>query len=917
MGSISTGVGVVSGIDYAQIITQLIALSSRPIQGLDARITAATNQQTALYSITGYLQAIQNLSKAFTDANAFAVRQAATSNRDVLRATAQPGAAVGTYALTVARLVQSHQVVSNGFADDRTTPVGAGVLRFETVQGGLRTDTPLSLLNAQRGVDRGAIRLTDRSGASAVIDLSDCVTVTDVLDRINASTAVDVAATVTGGRLVLTDQTGAANANLSVANVAGGRTATDLGLAQSVAADRLVGADLVALTPDTALARLNDGNGVRIAFGFDDFRISLRDGATIDVSLTNAKTLNDVLLAINTDAENNGSLLARLGADGVSLELVDASVGDGALSVSALNGSSAAADLGLLATAAPGADTLAGDRLVAGLNTVLLRSLAGGAGLVLGQLRLVDRQGAESIVDLAGAQTVQDVIDLINAPEVAAHITAEVNAAGNGLRIIDHTGAQTAPLIVTNYGSSTTATALGLDTTAGGVAAARVEGADLERRYVSEATLLADLNGGQGIVRGKFTITDSNGKAATVDLTQGTETTVGDVLREINSRGLDVIASINATGDGLLLTDVGGGTGRLAVAEVAGGTTAASLGLRGQAAEGQTTIDGSFEIAIQVEAGDTLQTLAAKLNASRAPVTASILSDGTPGAAYRLSLTSRFAGAAGRLLIDPGATGLTTTTLVEGRDATLVVGRSGTGNRPLLITSRSNTLTGVLPNVTLDLVSVSATPVTVSVSSDGDALVKKVSAWVEAVNAALKGIDRLTAYDAETQSTGVLQGDPTAARARAKLTSLVTGRFTGVAGAYAALRDVGISINEKGLLVLDEGRLRTALATNAADVATLFGSAQRGVGAVFDAAMHDYTSPNPGLIENRVKSLSTRIDLLTRQKAQYQVRVDAEQRRLELEFTNLELALSRLKAQQSALAMFGSSSLFSLSASIR
>ena len=70
----------------------------------------------------------------------------------------------------------------------------------------------------------------------------------------------------------------------------------------------------------------------------------------------------------------------------------------------------------------------------------------------------------------------------------------------------------------------------------------------------------------------------------TFTIAQGNETTIGDVLQEINSRGLAVTATINATGDGILLTDTGGGPDLLTVAEVDNGTIAAGLGILGSAA---------------------------------------------------------------------------------------------------------------------------------------------------------------------------------------------------------------------------------------------------------------------------------------------------------------------------------------------
>ena len=150
--------------------------------------------------------------------------------------------------------------------------------------------------------------------------------------------------------------------------------------------------------------------------------------------------------------------------------------------------------------------------------------------------------------------------------------------------------------------------------------------------------------------------------SATVDLTQGNEIRLQDVIAEINSKGIGVTASINTTGDGLLLTDAAGGTQKLKVDNVEG-TTASDLNIKGTATA--TTIDGSFEKTITVNATDTLQTLQTKINDLNWGVTASIINDGSSIAPYRLSLNAKNSGRDGRVVFDAGATTLDTRTLVE------------------------------------------------------------------------------------------------------------------------------------------------------------------------------------------------------------------------------------------------------------
>jgi len=97
-------------------------------------------------------------------------------------------------------------------------------------------------------------------------------------------------------------------------------------------------------------------------------------------------------------------------------------------------------------------------------------------------------------------------------------------------------------------------------------------------------TELAELNGGDGVRRGKIEITDRDGNSAEVDLSRAG--TVNEVLEAINdAAGVSVRASVV---DGAIrLTDESGGSGTLSVQGVNGSFTAQDLGLN-VAASGDT-----------------------------------------------------------------------------------------------------------------------------------------------------------------------------------------------------------------------------------------------------------------------------------------------------------------------------------------
>ena len=251
-----------------------------------------------------------------------------------------------------------------------------------------------------------------------------------VVQKINGATGISVQATFGSEGLILTDKTGLGSNNFSVQDLNGGFAAQDLGIAQNVAANAITGSDINFIKDTTSLSILNNGTGVRTAGGSPDFRVTVGDGSSVDVSVSSAKTIGDVVAALNTAGA--GKFTASL-ADpkGSAIQLTDTSGGGGSFTVAALNNSQAAHDLGIEQTGSAGSMT--GGDLLPALNTVQtagvltielgggdltsqtdLASLNGGDGVRRGLFRITDRSGASSVIDISSAVTLDDVIKKIN-----------------------------------------------------------------------------------------------------------------------------------------------------------------------------------------------------------------------------------------------------------------------------------------------------------------------------------------------------------------------------------------------------------------------------------------------------------------------------------------------------------------------
>ncbi len=893
MGRISSGVGLVSGLNYQQLADSLIAVDKVPVDQLTKQVNTLKQRQVAFTSISASLLSMSFSVSQFGQSRVLQARQASTSDDSLLRATADSTAVPGSYNFRPVRQAQAQRFTSAGFADFNTAPVGAGTITIK--QGGFVTsDTSLDLLNGGAGVVRGKIRLTDRSGVSAVVDLSAARTVGDVLKAINDNGVASITASTVGDALVLTDHTGQTTANLAVQEIGAGTTAAGLGLLGSVASATKTGSDVLRLSGDAKLADLNDGLGVRRHGTQDDLRITLKSGATIDVNLGSAKTIQDVLTAINGDSQNVGTLTATLAGDGDKIVLTDTTGGGGTLNVAALNGSQAARDLGIVGNEQAGG-VLTGGRLLAGLNSVLLKNLRGGQGVATpGQVQLTDRSGATATIDLTNAHSLGDVVAAINAAGLG--LTAAVNGQGHGLTITDTTGASASNLIVADVGGGTTAADLQI---AGSVGLPAIRSGDLHQTFVNENTLLSRLNGGAGIGSGLVKITDKAGKSAVLNVAGTSFKTVGDVLSAVNAAAVDVTATINATGDGILLTDTSGGTGSLAVEDQNGGKVAANLNIKKTSA---TAIDGALKYEIELDADDTLTDVVVKLSTAGAPLTASVFNTGGP-AGFRLLLGAKKSGEVGRLLVDSGTTGLNFTQSQEAQDAVLQL--SGTGATPVLFASGTNAFEGIVTGLSLEVRGTSTTNVNVTVGENGDALVEALSSFVDGFNKVADVLRKQTAYDTTTNTKSTLQGDRTANQLQEMLFDLIGRQYGPSGNAIRNFAQLGIRA-KGGQLSFDEAVLRDQMAKNPDAVQSFFDAADVGAAAVVKKAVNNFGDARTGVLFRRIESLDsqttgmqTRIDVMSKS-------LENRRTRLMNQFLTLEKTLAQLQSQQNSLGSLAS-----------
>lgn len=196
-----------------------------------------------------------------------------------------------------------------------------------------------------------------------------------------------------------------------------------------------------------------------------------------------------------------------------------------------------------------------------------------GRGITPGMIEITETAVATFTVDLSQADTVGDVVDLINqaAADAGSSVTANINPGGDGIELTT-----AGPTIeVADTGQGTTARDLGILTSG---AVATVPGGDIQAR-VTLLTRLGDLGGvNLADLAAGFTI-DNGSRSATIDTgSLAGSDTVQDLLNLINSADVYVLARVNENGTGIDVVNQLSGP-RMTLSEN-GGTTAEALGVR-------------------------------------------------------------------------------------------------------------------------------------------------------------------------------------------------------------------------------------------------------------------------------------------------------------------------------------------------
>ncbi len=209
------------------------------------------------------------------------------------------------------------------------------------------------------------------------------------------------------------------------------------------------------------------------------------------------------------------------------------------------------------------------------------------------------------------------------------------------------------------------------------------------------------------------------------------------------------------------------------------------------------------------------------------------------------------------------------------------------------VTSDSNTISGVIQGVTLNLKD--ATPgelETLTVSRDTGATRSRVEGFVESYNALNQVMNQLSAYDPETGRAGALQGDSALRTVENQIRRTMTDSVNGLE--LSTLSEIGITTNrDTGGLQLDDVQLDEALSQSNTAISELFAS-DNGIANQLDTLLERYTRAD-GILDNRTGSLQSRLDGITEDREQLGRRLEQIEARYRSQFAALDSLVGELQ----------------------
>lgn len=176
--SISSSVGLISGLPIDDLIATYLLASQKKISSLQSRQSGFQAAQASVIDINNALLNLRRAAETLSDRETYRATSAFASDDSAFAATSSAGASLGSHSIEILQLASAHRIGAQGYADTDTTAVASadGFFSFKVGTSGVAksiavnaTTTLADLRNAINQLDAGvtASIINDGSGTNA------------------------------------------------------------------------------------------------------------------------------------------------------------------------------------------------------------------------------------------------------------------------------------------------------------------------------------------------------------------------------------------------------------------------------------------------------------------------------------------------------------------------------------------------------------------------------------------------------------------------------------------------------------------------------------------------------------------------------------------------------------------------------
>ena len=306
----------------------------------------------------------------------------------------------------------------------------------------------------------------------------------------------------------------------------------------------------------------------------------------------------------------------------------------------------------------------------------------------------------------------------------------------------------------------------------------------------------------------------------------------------------------------------------------------------------QFSIDGTATKSIDTT-GKTLADVAEAINQSIGGLTASVISTNS-GYYLNVARTSTgFSTTEGAALTVVSDAGLGLVTQQSAKNASLTIDG-------LPVSRQSNTISDVVPGITLNLTGNSGVSNSVNFAADASGTEKALTTFVDAYNTLAKTLTSQLVTDPNQSYGDTLVGYSTSSTIERSMQSMLSQTVL-ASGGVRTLADLGLELQRDGTLELNTVTMQKAIQASPSAVNAIFSTATTGIAATLKTLSNNQTNLLTGTLVLQQNSLTSSVSDLSDQELSAQAYLDAERVRLVEQFTNMETLISGYKTATSYL----------------